>query len=184
MANSLLFIHVPKTGGLSVNHFLRVGRGEVSKLSGPRHHATAAEFLEHVGQEAFDSATKFAVVRDPISRFLSACNHSRQVPNGPHIVRNIESGVSVGLPSALFQKQKDLLYIDGELAVDKLFRYEDDVPEALYEWLIDQGFDAERQPKFPHVNRRRRRRPIELTEMREKWVREYYACDYEAFGYE
>ena len=182
--SDLIFIHIPKTGGLSVNHFLRRGRDEVSKLSGPRHHATASEYLEHVGQEAFDSATKFAVVRDPISRFLSACNHSRQAPNGNRIVKSVESGVNVGLPAALFQKQKDLLYIDGELAVDKLFRFEDDVPEALYEWLIEQGFDAELQPKLPHVNRKPRRRRIELTEEREKWVREYYACDYEAFGYE
>ena len=185
--SDLIFIHVPKTGGLSVTSFLRKGKKDDNAprvLRGKRPHSTAADIREHVGAEVFDAATKFAVVREPQERFMSACRYLKLLPQrtGPIKLATVETPAT--FRETLFRKQSDFLCIDGELVVDKLFHFEEDIDGAIYDWLIEQGFDPEHQTKLPWANRTRRAMPYRIIdEEREQWIRDHYARDYELFGY-
>jgi hypothetical protein len=186
MTKPLIFIHVPKTGGMSISRFCRKTKSSGLKLyRGRRPHATVTEIRNSLGAELFDSATKFAVVRHPMDRYRSACAQASVKPNSIRAKLIAECGQIKSYRESLLGKQSDLLYIDGELMVDKLFRFEDDLPENVFNWLVEQGYEPEEGAKFPHWHRRNPHRELEpLTEATEKWVREFYAADYELFGYE
>lgn len=178
----LLFIHVPKSAGMSISRFCKKGDGP-TVLRGNRPHAPASIVRSQVGEEVFDGATKFAVVRNPIDRYVSACRYLGINPNAKWAKGQAEYGKARNFASALLQTQTKLLYIDGTLAIDKLFRFEEDVPEAVYAWLIEQGFDSEAQTELPHLHKGRR--PVaDLTEETIAWIRSNYAVDFANFGYE
>lgn len=65
-----IFIHVPKCAGLAVAHALLGGKGGA--------HASAADYLSVFGARWFDQAFKFAFVRDPWSRTVSAFDFLRR----------------------------------------------------------------------------------------------------------
>ena len=154
MAGPLIFIHVPKTGGQSVARYLRISglnpmlghhkieviennEGEepkkIRETAGKRAHRTAAEIKKQMGARGFKAATKFAVVRNPVDRYRSACNYLGLDPNDETAVN--EAIKSPMLGSSLLRTQTDMLYVSKKLAVDKLFRFETDVPDGVYEWL-------------------------------------------------
>lgn len=184
--SDLIFIHVPKTGGMSVTSFCKQNKSaDVKLLRGKRPHASVIEIRETVGAEVFDSATKFAVVRDPMARFRSACRQGYVRPNS----RRVKALAKVErfpkeFRSSLLGRQSDMLCIDGELMVDKLFKFEEDVPDGVFSWLIEQGYSVEEGQEFPHMHKRRVRRPEPLSPETIEWVHEFYAPDYEMFGYE
>jgi hypothetical protein len=190
MANPLVFIHVPKTGGMSISRFCRQTKSSGLELyKGKRPHATAIEIRETIGAELFDSATKFAVVRDPMDRYRSACIQGNVRPNSKIAKRLATLSASSVHPrthkESLLGRQSDMLCIDGELMVDKIFKFEEDLPENVLAWLIEQGYNPAEGAEFPHFHRRNASRKQEpLLAEREEWVREFYAPDYEMFGYE
>ena len=67
---TVLFIHVPKTGGTTIENWL-MGKGEVSFLASNKpptfgcspQHFTFADFLYLFGRRSWDYA--FTIVRDP-----------------------------------------------------------------------------------------------------------------------
>ncbi|MBB5517366.1 sulfotransferase family 2 domain-containing protein [Amphiplicatus metriothermophilus] len=65
-----IFIHVPKCAGLAVAHALLGGKGGA--------HASAADYLSVFGARWFDQAFKFAFVRDPWRRTVSAFDFLRR----------------------------------------------------------------------------------------------------------
>lgn len=81
------FAHIPKSGGTTLEHALRTSGFELSFIdqsfwkksqhwytSSPQH-LLASDFNNLFAKKLFDY--KFTVVRDPISRFLSAYNYNR-----------------------------------------------------------------------------------------------------------
>lgn len=58
-----LFIHIPKTAGNSIIKCLPVDR---------HGHKTPQEIIDYIGEEQFNAYDKFAIVRNPADRFLSA----------------------------------------------------------------------------------------------------------------
>lgn len=67
--HNLIFFHVPKTGGNSICDFFDV------QMFGHRH---ATSYIEIMGEKEFYSYKKFAAVRDPIGRFISAYKHLKR----------------------------------------------------------------------------------------------------------
>jgi hypothetical protein len=57
----VIFIHINKTGGTSVIHLLNLAKS----------HLTVKEIIKIIGQDEFDSAFKFAAVRNPWDKVLS-----------------------------------------------------------------------------------------------------------------
>lgn len=84
----LVFIHIPKAGGSSIEDmlwprpratadlwggFVRPGFNKYQ--SGGLQHLTAQQIRQEVGDAVFDSCFVFAVVRDPINRLVSQFNY-------------------------------------------------------------------------------------------------------------
>ena len=78
----VLFVHVPKNAGKTVNGVVydALPGPEASLLSA--HHS--AQYLRRLDRKTFDSLFKFAVVRDPRSRLVSAFNYLKfESPHPP-----------------------------------------------------------------------------------------------------
>ncbi|GAD55991.1 hypothetical protein [Limimaricola cinnabarinus] len=180
--NRTIFIHVPKNGGTSVSRSL------YGRSIGHR----SAEFYRRTDPELFASATSFAVLRDPISRFGSACNMlinggATDVRVPPRVARLLADLRTV--PDIL-----DWLEGEGENAfrLNASFRRQSwYVTDAVGKVLVDRLFvlgrdDAELSEMvetlsgkaLSHANRGLSK-PIELSTSDEARVREFYAPDFE-----
>lgn len=178
MSDKLLFIHVPKTGGLSITTAMR--KGGLDFYQSPRCHFLVSERKNYIG-EAFDDVTSFAVVRHPIARYTSACRQLRFNPNSQEALRWAKQQYRGLFKGRLLLTQCHFLMIDDEIAVKNIFRFEDDMPEGVFNWLVEQGLEG--LDELPHMHNRRSPLP-ELKPEVEEEVRRIYARDFEAFGYE
>jgi Sulfotransferase family len=137
-----IFVHIPKTGGQSVEHmFLRAHgltwatRGDLllrpneNKALGPSRlaHLYAEEYytLGHVDRETFDRYYRFAVVRDPYDRIVSEFNFRE---HDHKTVRDFYASVPTRpfadrwrhvVPQAAY-----LVDRDGEMLVEDIIRFE------------------------------------------------------------
>jgi hypothetical protein len=166
--HNCIFVHVPKTGGTSIEHAILddLGskpddKGELllgpnpDKGCGPRrlNHFTAAEFVKcgRVSREVFNAYYKFGFVRDPWDRVVSTYKYLRLGGDFKRFVCDI-------LPNSLMESdyygyfvrpQHDYLYdSQGNCLVDFVGRF-----ERLYE---DFGIVARRvklNAALPHKNR-------------------------------
>lgn len=174
----LILVHIGKTAGSSVVEYSRRSR-ERNNLEALRlGHRTASEILEEVGQEQWDAALKYSIVRNPIDRYISACRQCGVDANDP-AARKLAAGQDRRF--VILRSQYDFLYINDSLAVDKVFKFEQDVPDGVVTWL--NSHLVGRGP-FPHIDRARKRASKqELTAETEAWVNDFYRKDFEAFGY-
>ena len=193
----VLFIHIPKTGGTSVEKYLRGfapegmhNRG--SKIVRP---ASGAMFsssipLQHFHGELlqatfpegfFDYA--FLIVRDPVARAVSAYRHSRALGR-------IEGKLSFSQWLKLMLPiSKRLPYlrnnhlrpqVDFSCFGAEIFRFEDGVPAILQN--LAERLDLEPPGAIPHE----RRIGVDMPEVRPEdisLIRAHYEPDYAAFGY-
>ena len=177
----LIFIHVPKTGGSSIRNHVKI---ENPEALGNRAHPSARDWRDAIGQEAYDAATKFAVVRDPIVRYNSACAQAGLAPDLPttwDFVRQFDGRWQAGGISAiLMQRQVDMLTIDGKLAVDKVFRFEEDLSGGVCQWLKAQGVEGD---QLPHSNVNPAGSHPLPTGQTLEFIKDFYADDFSLFGY-
>ena len=198
-----MFIHVPRTAGDSLQRLLvplsddfLVPRPElVASPDGgdsddfevqgphtPRKHTTAAEYRDELGAEQFARLFKFATVRNPWERAVSWYF-------GPHNWPP-RRGAPYWSPDGFTKRIRrlvpiaSLVCIDGELAVDKVLRFER-LDEDVSALLVRLGIDAE----LPRMNKRWaahepwERYYAESPELVDV-VRERFGEDAELFGYD
>ena len=183
-----VFIHIPKTAGVSVSHALFGNGGNT--------HAPLAAVQRVVQEDEFDTYFKFTFVRNPWDRLVSAYEYLRvgvspdeydwamsQKVNGfgsfHAFVRWLgHTGASEGmhfLPQHAHVRTKD-----SENGMDFVGRYETLEPDLAYV--------AERlgvQARLPHLNRSPGRRPYEeyYDAGTREIVGQVYRRDVELFGY-
>jgi hypothetical protein len=175
----LLFIHVPRAAGMSIAHALGA--------AGTRHYS--ARYFATIAPAWFAATPSFAVLRDPIDRFLSAYSYMREAgAQGVHMAavfadqtRHITS-VDAYLDYLEGRDIFDLDFVmrpqswfvlgrDGKVLVKDLFVLgEDDAALAAY--LAPQKIGT-----IPHVNRSVRR-PVELTGEQYRRIERIYAADF------
>lgn len=65
--HNAIFVHIPKTGGVSINQalFYSMGGG----------HRSLSDYSKELTKEEYDRFFKFAIVRNPVDRLLSAANY-------------------------------------------------------------------------------------------------------------
>jgi len=157
-----LFIHVPKAAGLSVYQALGMDRP-------PDTHAPAAA-CRVADAAVFDTAYKFAVVRNPWDRLVSAYHYLSQSSAFPQdrqwAQKRLAAAPDFGQFLAALQSpwrrnqimgwrhfltQKSFLEVDGGIAVDRLIPF-----QALNDGLADVAREIGVALQPAHVNKSKR----------------------------
>ena len=183
-----LFIHIPKTGGVSVSH------GLFGCHAGG--HLRWSDYRALFCHEHLEGFFKFTIVRHPLSRLYSAFTYLPQSPwphnriwASRHLSRfsNFEQFVDEWLgPENLrqcvhFPPQWSFLCENSSQVPDLDFvgRFER-LPED-YAWICQQ---LSLPSDLPHKNRSRELKPVpEFSAATVDKVRQIYARDFEIFGY-
>ena len=183
-----IFVHVPKTAGMSIEERLRgIENGHVLG------HTSAMDFRKSFPKE-FAAYFKFAIVRDPLDRFISAYSFLKHgSPEKDPNVRIVQECGTMdrfarkitarpGILSNIVHMIPQHQFIcdpQGGILVDSVFRYED-LENAWREICRRLGIRADPLPK---VNASRRVSRDEVTDAVLFVVRQAYARDFELFGY-
>jgi len=73
--SKLVFIHIPKTGGTSIEEMFDIHKMISKKCVVPSpQHITGAMVLEKIGSKLWSKCYKFTIVRNPYTRILSEYN--------------------------------------------------------------------------------------------------------------
>lgn len=194
-----VFVHIPKTGGQSVEHaFLQAHgltwdtreglllRPNEDRSQGPQRlaHLYAREYVElgHVSREQYADYFSFAVVRHPHARLLSEYNARypyRQKSFGAFL-DDVTDDDFVDRNRHMRPQARFLQDADGETIIDEIVRFEDlstRLPVLLTERIG-------RPATLPHVNRSRpifRRKRIPARHLDR--VNDMYREDFELLGY-
>lgn len=193
-----IYIHIPKTGGNSVNRVFGIEWQD---------HKDLRRYAEELEPETFGRYYKFAIVRNPWERILSDYNYQRKksrpdssklfvfddagekrsfrnwikaVLENPHRYSADSWGGDVSEGLHRWSPQVDWLTVNGRIAVDTIIRFEE-LPEV-----------------FGRIQRTLGLPPIRLPRRNRRWhwhysryfddttrniVASYYAQDVERFGY-
>ena len=192
-----IFVHIPKTGGISIEHqfndsdaMVYTCRGVSWSISDKLKHASCAHIKRMVGVQAYNEYYKWAIVRNPFDRVISAWWHALQIRKYENITFR-QFITADNTYRWLKDNQYDMVHIDGVLNCD-VYRYEIGLDEIVKKVsvIINQN-----DPTFPLMDKlvkfeksgyrkdRRHYRDVIDTECR-KYIEQMYKKDLEAFGYE
>lgn len=185
-----IFIHIPKTAGTAIERTL-----QASPQQNVGGHTTALGY-QRAFPEEFATFFKFAVIREPVSRFLSAWRYLRKMPIHPAL-NNASIHECNGLNEWMDRLRAEPELLDriihfwpqwkfvcdksGDLMVDRLFRFE----RIEAEWKEISNVLRIQQLKLPKINESRdwSENDSGLGECEIHWIREYYAKDFQLGGY-
>jgi Sulfotransferase family len=194
---NILFIHVPKTGGTTVEtclsehappslhsqgvKLLKPGNNSLAGQALPLQHFHAKLLQGMFAPGFFDYA--FMIVRDPLERLKSEYRYCRKLgradsmlPFGLWVDLMLRlAAVTPGMRSNHYRPQADFLCFDAEI-----FRFEDGIDKILGTVSERAGLAA--PSSVPHM-RRSDPVPIDAGPRWQAKVRQFYAADYERFGY-
>lgn len=197
-----IFIHVPKTGGSSIEHLIWTReqrtpaflcRGFVSEFhnkyqTGGLQHLLARQVRAEVGADVFARCFKFAFVRNPWDKAVSQYAYMAQREDLRRFVgmtprTTFKHYLSLIARRRHVQWEPQLSFLldeDGELLVDFVGRYErlaDDAQRVLRCLGLSEGV-------LPHENPGRRRAyPAYYDDEAREMVAEMYAEDIRWLGY-
>lgn len=198
------FAHIPKCGGSSIEHYCKqIGANlafvDTQFVSHPAAQPWNISSPQHIdGQslsrlfpaEFFDFS--FAVVRNPVERFISAFKFQLLVENTIAADRNINEFIAEDLASISitlgqfdnhFMPQSVFLMPNLEY---KLFRFEEGFSKV--KWYIDHRFlGTAAKVNMQHKNKGRDTESLDeqlkLTTSSLALLKEIYQADYEKFGF-
>jgi hypothetical protein len=194
---TLLFIHVPKTGGTAVETFFR-GVGFTGFFDPPTYMAVRpylkvppAHYDYGVLRRLFDldALYSFAIVRHPMKRMISQYKWTLEKSTGAEAFGG--TGFSEFLARMFAEYKRDDNIAAGHFKpqvrfvgekVTKIFKYEAGLDGIIRNVLEDVGFKPQGDLKLPVVNHSAARK-VEPSAADIQMIRDFYAEDYEAFGY-
>jgi hypothetical protein len=182
------FVHVPKTAGSSVREHLRKHTSNFADFWGildgkDMAHISVQEASSFVSKEFLHSCLRFAVVRDPYARLISAFRYLRTDPSYGCAFNRIEDLLSnidsFAMKVVHLRTQSSILMESGQLTVNRLLRYEYFGKEfaALCQQL-------ELPVDFGWVNPSSQVPAPPLRENSQRIIRRFYAEDFENFHYQ
>lgn len=192
----LIFIHIPKCGGTSVENALFTNEEKIERnlftLKGhPKHdlyeqgglqHLSAIKVKEIITEEIYDNFYKFSVVRNPIDKLISQYNYTNQFIDFYSYLNLKPNNFSFSeYLNAICNKyhvhwrpQHEFIFNDKqELLVDEVFKLENIKNGKLEEKL---------GVKLPHHNKSYKH--IEsITEKDESIIKNIFSKDFELLQY-
>lgn len=186
----VLFIHVPKTGGSSIEAALRRMGGRPALLSETTHgyggctpQHMQAEVLQSFVPEAFYDM-RFAVVRDPQSRLISEFKMRRAG-------RKLRGLRPIGF--AAWVRQTFARYAKNPYVFDNHIRPQTElIPPGTRTFKFEDGLEAvlehvskeleSRPPKIPHL-RTGEAASVKVSDDVAEKIAAFYREDYSRFGY-
>lgn len=195
---TFLFIHVPKTGGTAIEAYFQ-GLGFSGYFDPPGYRAVRPYlkvppahydygFLSRLVD--LDSLYSFAVVRHPVRRMISEYKWALEKTTMAGPMSQMDFGQFIRRMFEQYRRDentaaghfKPQLRFVGE-KVTKIFKYEAGLDQIVARVLHDVGLAFEGQPKLPVVNGGSSR-PVVPNQSDIALIREFYAEDFEAFGYD
>lgn len=198
---AVLFVHVPKTGGTTVEKMM-VGAGwEVGFRATPRTHPTQSRLhrvspqhyhadllAQTLKLDRFDAA--FLVTRDPLARFRSEYAMRNKRGPGAGSAAHVEEWTR----SVARRVRRNPSVLDNHLRPQheflvpgaRVFRLEDGMESIVRtlndEWRLGLADDV---PQHLHSGRDGRvaSGDVAVNDFVEGWVRDFYAQDYRLLGY-
>ena len=194
---TLLFIHVPKTGGTAVETFFR-GVGFTGFFDPPTYMAVRpylkvppAHYDYAVLWRLFDldALYSFAIVRHPVMRMISQYKWTLEKSTGAETFAGTGFSDFLARMFAAYKHDENIaaghfkpqVRFVGE-KVTKIFKYEAGLDGIIRRVLEDVGFKPQGDLKLPVVNNAAARK-VEPSAADIQMIRAFYAEDYDAFGY-
>ena len=200
-SHKFLFVHVPKTGGTSIEYALdeyntadssKKSNGEWIGGSIDHKHAFLNDYIDSpkrkfsIPKESLGDYFKFSFARNPWARTFS---HYRMFKrNGPYVAtESLQSFVKFycrkprgGWRGRNFAPVLDHVFFDGSVGVDFIGKFENFETDFYY--VCDKiGIPA---PKLPHVNKSKVHNYVDYyDEESMEIVAKKYAKDIDYFGY-
>lgn len=194
---SILFVHVPKTGGSSIEQSFADSGYETHFLGGPRtlrrlrrctpQHMHARMLRQTFRLGRFDLI--FMLVREPLARFRSEYGMQHK-----HDVRTDRKSVEEWAERVFTRYEKDNFAFDNHLRPQaefllpnaRVFRLEDGLDRVVEQLNADHGLGL--VPPSTRVRDRRLQSgvastDVEISRRLAKRVRNFYDVDYRTFGY-
>jgi hypothetical protein len=188
--NKIIFIAIPKTGTTSTEAFMEKVLSSNSKIynynrkSNLSKHSSALEIKRYVNN--YDEFKKIAVVRNPYDWYVSWYTY-RKRKNSNFKTNNMTFLEYIG-KSNHREIMDFILDENGNLLVDYIVRYEDNIENEMKKILCDLGIEC-RNKKFPTLNiseHRKKKKKYQnfYNEEEKKLVEKYQKRTIEYFGYE
>lgn len=200
-----IFIHIPKTGGTTVEKSLSCQKHEngfmipqfIQTMMKASQHFIWSDYVNHLGQQVYDSYLKFTIVRNPYTRLVSdfhwvSRDHMKNIKNINNIknISNIDQYIDFAENIINENKYSENIFYDhfmpqyqyifdndNKLMVDKLFRQEKF--EEIETFLKDNfGVDKLTLGEIGTTEK------IELTVEQKEKIYNIYKKDFELLGYE
>ena len=188
--HKFLFIHIPKTGGTSVQHALRPyatplpdGTPPEQYLARHKRKYTAAYLKEWLGEEEWNRVHKFAVVRNPYDWFVSICyfnsGKGQSDPAEKEPMRRFIHGLDEPGGEKKWSLKEWVCDEAGEVMLDRLLRF-----ETLHEECMDLashlGVRIELEHRLPS---KRKPYPYYYDSGMKRIVESIYKDEMELFDY-
>ena len=188
--NSIWFVHIPKTAGRFIKNTLIQSGHETEEYGSHESHYKGKEMMHLTYPEYHDFLNnyrlkKFAVVREPVSRFVSMVNNNWMF-NKTKIDRMFRSQEDfdqtisheiLNNPSNYFVPQ--INFIDHNT---KIWKFEDNFKDEFVEWMM-YNFNL-KISKFGSFSEGSRSNKIILDDRKISYIKNYYYKDYKLLDYE
>ena len=186
-ANIVFFVHIPKTGGTTVEYALRsAGAAEALRFKGKRPFSKST--LQHMHASVYEDAVSrsfydwsFAIVRNPFNRFASEYKMKVLDAGGSEDLEWFAETNFRRFGEYKFTRDNHIRPQHEFVAKHvELFRFEDGLDAPIRAAVGHLGLPM---PEIPHAKRgssgkiRTTRRAVSL-------IADFYAADFERFGYD
>ena len=186
----VLFVHIPKTGGTSIEDAMTRSGAVVALKYGKRfdgfmkttfQHLDASIYAHVIPPEFYDYA--FATVRHPVPRLVSEYFYRRKRGfRAESFDRWVNDTLSMQPRTPYMMDNHIRPQVDFLTEGVEVFRIEDGIDKPLLRAAA--ALDLELAETDTHTNRRKRRKTVQWTAATRARAMEFYAADFERFGYD